>query len=271
HTFELIVSWNGNRAIDKSPYERPDEAWDGLRPAAHDLQAKCQTVNVWTVICNDGECQDHQTELAETTKRWDQHCGDNATDARVMVAFCISRCADRCGHDSETEHFCKAKRKYETREGPGEDSDFGRVDRLVNGIVRRVACPSRCEAKNGGGKAEYCSSFGRACTHRDVAERARVCKLSKDDQENDETGDPRPELVSVNYFVAEKGDNEGCGGNDDNSSPARSWAPTMTLTADQPTQARILKMATSREAKLGSKHGKEADWSDAKDIEEEDG
>lgn len=138
-----------------------------------------------------------------------------------MVAFCVGRGADRCGHDSETEHFGKAKREYKTREGPGEDSDLGRVNRLVNGKVCRAACPSTCEAKNGGGKAEYCSSFGRAYTHRDVAKRARVCKLSKDDKENDKTGDPRPELVSVNYFVAEKGNNEGCGGHDDNCSPAR--------------------------------------------------
>jgi hypothetical protein len=48
-----------------------------------------------------------------------------------------------------------------------------------------------------------------------------VGKLPKDDQEDDEAGDPRVSLVGVDNLISEKSDQEGGGGNHDDSGP--SW------------------------------------------------
>ena len=42
-------------------------------------------------------------------------------------------------------------------------------------------------------------------------------ELAEDDEEDDEAGDPRIELVGVDDLVAEEGDDEGCGGDDDDA------------------------------------------------------
>lgn len=44
-----------------------------------------------------------------------------------------------------------------------------------------------------------------------------MCKLAEDNQEDDEGWDPAIEFVVVDDFVAEEGDKEGAGGNDDDT------------------------------------------------------
>ena len=48
-----------------------------------------------------------------------------------------------------------------------------------------------------------------------------MSKLAQNDHEDDEAGDPRPEFVLVHNLVPEEGNEEGTGGDDDNTSPAR--------------------------------------------------
>ena len=44
-----------------------------------------------------------------------------------------------------------------------------------------------------------------------------MSEFAEDDEEDDEAGDPGPELVEMDDFVAEEGDEEGCSGNDDDA------------------------------------------------------
>ena len=44
-----------------------------------------------------------------------------------------------------------------------------------------------------------------------------MSEFAQDDEEDDEAGDPGPELVEVYDFVAEEGNEEGGGGNDDDT------------------------------------------------------
>ena len=63
----MAVAGNGDGAVDQGTDEGPDEAWHGLRPVGHDLEAKGDTVDIGTIVGDDRKGENDEAELAETT------------------------------------------------------------------------------------------------------------------------------------------------------------------------------------------------------------
>ena len=217
--FEMGVARDGNGAVDEGADKSPDEARDELRPLAHDLQAEGDAVDVRAVVGDDAEREDDEAELAEAAERREQDRGEQAADAAFRVPVRVRR-VDRVhgrGGDREPEHLREAEREEQAGVGPDEGLDAGYVSGLVDGVVGRVARPAGAEAVDARGEGEDGSRFGGARVHGQVDEFARVRELAQHDEEDDEAGDPGPELVRVHDLVPEEGDEERRRGDDDDA------------------------------------------------------
>lgn len=93
----MRIARNGNGTVDQRPDERPDKAGDGLCPAAHDLQAKGQTVDIWAVVRNNAKRQHNKTELAEAAEGWEKHRCEQPADAGILITFPVDVGALRDG------------------------------------------------------------------------------------------------------------------------------------------------------------------------------
>lgn len=118
------------------------------------------------------------------------------------------------GHDGDAEEFAEAEGEDQAGVGPGEDFAAGLGRGLVAGVVCGVGGPACSEAEDGSAEGEDGAELAGADTHGDVDEGAAVGENAEDDEEDDEGGNPGPELVGVNDFVAEERDDE-CGDGDD--------------------------------------------------------
>lgn len=109
----MRVAWDGNGAVDQSADESPDEAGNGLRPTAHDLQAERQTVNIGAVICDDAKGQDDEAELAKAAERRNKYCCKQTANVGALVAIGIDvrRVGNGGGCNRQTEHFGEAERE----------------------------------------------------------------------------------------------------------------------------------------------------------------
>ncbi len=101
----MLVARNGNRAIDESAHERPNEPWYVLRPASHDLKTEGQRIYIRAIISDDGQREYNQAELSESPETWEQHSPEQATNTRLLIACQVFRSIDRSRGDSQTEHL----------------------------------------------------------------------------------------------------------------------------------------------------------------------
>ena len=142
----MAVAWDGDGAVHERADEGPDEARDGLRPAAEQLQAERHAVDVGTVVRDDAEGQDDEAELAEAAEGWEEHGGEEPADAGLLVAVGVAGVdgVRDCRRDGQTEHFGETKRQDETAICPSKGLDPGDGHRLVYRVIGRVtrpACP----------------------------------------------------------------------------------------------------------------------------------
>ena len=218
HVREMAVARDGDGAVDDGADEGPDEARDRGRPPAHDLQGEGDAVDVGAIVPDDAEREHDEAELAEAAQRR-QHLGQEHADIGA-VALGERRVIDGGGDDGQAQHLGEAEREDQAGEGPEEDFGLGAVGGLVDGVVGGVAGPAGGEAEHGGGEGEHGAGLGLAHAHGDVVELARVRELAQHDEEDDEARDPAVVLVGVHDFVAEEGDEEGRGRDDDDAGPA---------------------------------------------------
>ena len=140
----MRIARDGDSTINQGSDKGPDEARYRLRPTAHDLQAECQTVDVWAIVCDDAKSQYNETEFSKAAERWYKHCSEKAADAGVLVAcgVDVGRVGDDGGCDCKTKHFREAEGENQAGRGPSKDSDAIDATGLVDCIVRCVTCPT---------------------------------------------------------------------------------------------------------------------------------
>lgn len=169
--------------------------------------------------------------MAETSQGREEDCCQETTDSAALITFCVGVCGleglrvegHSCG-DGEAEHFREEKREDETDPSPGESFDAGNGVRLVDCIISCIARPSCREAEDRGCETENTACFAVADFHGEVDKSSRVGEFAEDDEEDDKRWDPGVEFVVVDYLVAEKGDDEGRSGDDDDTGVARDVA-----------------------------------------------
>ena len=147
----MAVAWDGDGAVHEGADEGPDEARDGLRPAAEQLQAEGHAVDVGAIVRDDAEGQDDEAELAEAAQGREEHGGEEPADAGLLVAVRVAS-VDGVGNrrrDGQAEHFGETKGQDETAVCPRKGFDSGDGDRLVDGVVGRVTRPAGSESVNG--------------------------------------------------------------------------------------------------------------------------
>lgn len=219
HALEVAVPRNGNRAVHERADEGPDEARHRLRPAGQQLQREGEGVDVGAVVGHDAEREDDEAELAEAAERREQHRREQTANPRLRVPVRVRGVngiqGRRC--NGQAEHFREAEREDQTCICPGKGLDAGYGDGLVDGVVGRIAGPAGPEPEHGRGEAEDGAGFGVTGVHGQIAEFAGMGELAEDDEEDDEAGDPRPELVGVDHLVAKTGNQEGRCRNDDDA------------------------------------------------------
>ena len=167
------------------------------------MQTECQTVNVGAIIRDDTEGEDDEAEFPKGAERWEEHGGEESSDARISVTVGVGLIRNRSGRDGQTEHFGEAEGEDETAPRPGESLDARHSAGLINGVIRRIARPARAEAKHRCREREYTPRLGAAAVHVQVAELAAVGEFPQDDEEDYERGDPGVEFVGVYHFVPE--------------------------------------------------------------------
>lgn len=126
-----------------------------------------------------------------------------------------------CCCDGQSEHFGKEEGEDETSPSPDESFDTGDGMGLIDGIIGRVARPAGREAEHAGCETQHAACLAVADLHGKIDESARMGELAKDDEEDDERRDPAVEFVVMNHFVAEKGNDESCSGDDDDACDSR--------------------------------------------------
>ena len=83
-----------------------------------------------------------------------------------------------------------------------------------------MPCPSSSEAKDHSSKTQNTSNFGFARAHGNVHKVSAMRKRAEHDHEDDEGGDPGPELERVDDLVAEQSDEESAESYYEDTSPA---------------------------------------------------
>ena len=148
----MAVAWDSDSAVDKGADERPDESWNGLRVVCHELQTECQAVDIGAVVCNDTERENDEAELTEAAERGKEHSCEKATDAGLVIAICVVLVVYCGGCDGETEHLGESQWYDKSAPCPGKCLNAADVNRLVDCVVGRIACPARGEAEDAGSK-----------------------------------------------------------------------------------------------------------------------
>ena len=157
----MSVSWNRNGDVHAGSHKGPDEARNHLCPSAEDLHRQGYRVDVGTVVCDDAECQNHQTKFAKPSQRWKQNCREKTTHAGLIVTTLVSVVTSvdiGSSHDCDTEHLAEQKRNDEAQPRPQEDFSSRLCGRLIDGVIGCIACPAR-------GKPVYDSSETEHTTH----------------------------------------------------------------------------------------------------------
>lgn len=144
----MAVAWDSDGAVDEGADEGPDESWNGLRIVCHELQTECQAVDIRAVVCNDAERENDKAELTEASKRGKEHSCEEATDARRVVAICVVLVVNCGGCDGETKHFGESQGYDKSAPCPSEGLDAADINRLIDCVVGRIACPARGEAEH---------------------------------------------------------------------------------------------------------------------------
>lgn len=76
----MVVSGNGDGDVDAGAEEDPDKAGYALGSLGQDLEGEGDGVDVGAVVCDDGERQDDDAELAKAAEGGDQDGGQQTTD-----------------------------------------------------------------------------------------------------------------------------------------------------------------------------------------------
>lgn len=220
---EVGVAGDGDGEGDAGGEESPNETGHALRVAAQDLQGQGDGVDVGAVVGDNGESQNDQAELAETTQRL-----EDGTDQTAVTGFGITKgvlvvsiVEGGCGHHGDAQELSEEQGDDETDPGREEDLAAAAVGGLVDCVVGRVTGPAGGEAVHGRAKGETIAQLGGTGAHGNVDKVARVGEGAQHDEEDDEGGDPAILLIFVDNFVTGEGDEEGAEGDDQDTGETR--------------------------------------------------
>ena len=224
HGFEIRITRDSDGDVDSGTDGGPDEAGHALGEfSSEHLHGEADGVDVWAVVGNDAEREDYKAKFSESSQRAEEYGCEESTGSGggVSVGVLVYAVVESRGcHDGDAEHFCKQKWNHETDPDGEEDLGAGLVRGLVDGVISGIARPSSSKSVDHGAKTEYAAQFGDTDAHGDVDEVAGVRKHAQSDDEDDGGGDPGPEFVDVDYFVAEEGDEKSTDGDYDNTGVA---------------------------------------------------
>lgn len=224
HGLEMRVPWNSDCNVNARTHGCPNKPRHALCPlSTQNLDCQTDRVDVWTVVRDDTQGEDHKAELAEAAKGSEKYSGKKASSSRSSISVCILVLAvvERgSGHNGNSEHLSEEQGDDEANPYGKEDLRPGLIAGLVDCVVCCVTGPSCRKTINHTSKAEHASHFAGAHTHWDVDEISRMREDTKDDDEDDGGRDPRPEFVEMDNLVAEEGNKQRTESNDDNASVA---------------------------------------------------
>lgn len=144
----MRVARDGDGAVDDGGDEGPDEARHELGVVRDGLQREGDGVDVGTVVADDGEGEDHDTERAEVAESRHEDLVEQAADVVFGIGVRVGRVVDRRGADRGAEHHAEAEWEEEPDEGIGKYLDPADVDGLVTAVVGGVGAPARGETED---------------------------------------------------------------------------------------------------------------------------
>lgn len=220
---EVGVTGDGDSEGDAGGEESPDETGHALRVAAQDLQGQGDGVDVGAVVGDNGQGQDDQAELAETTQRLEDGTDQTAVTGLGVASgvLVVSIVEGGCGHHGDTQELSEEQGDDQTNPGGDEDLAAAAVGGLVDGVIGSVAGPAGSEAVHGRAEGETASKLGGTDAHGDVDKVAGVGEGAQHYEEHDEGGDPAVLLILVDDLVTGEGDEEGAEGDDQDTGETR--------------------------------------------------
>lgn len=122
--------------VDSDTCKGPEEARDFDGPIAENLSGETEGVIVGDVVCDNGEREDSETELAKSAGRCDTHTEESA-NTRGFIC-CSPVIVDKgCSHGGSPQPLDKVEGDEETSVCPDEDLPgggiFSHVDVVVHG------------------------------------------------------------------------------------------------------------------------------------------
>lgn len=188
------------------------------------MNRQSNRVNVGTVVGNDAQGKNDKTELSKATQRPEKHCRKKSASLGRSVAFGILVLAiiERGGsHDSDTQHLSEKQRNDQADPNREENFGSGLIPGLVDCVICCVAGPPCGKTINNASKTENTPKLAGTYAHGNVDEISGMREDAENDDENDGSRNPGPELVHVDNLVTEEGYTQRTHGDDDDASITR--------------------------------------------------
>jgi len=152
---EVRVSWDGDGDVDTGCDSDPDEARDLLGPSSENLEGEGDAVDVWDVVADDGEGEDDEAELAESSEWVEEDGGEKTTGSRcgVSVGVLVDSSVGGSGSvDGCTKEL--GEEEWEDETGKDGEEETGAVGSLwlVDSVVGSVAGPASSDTVDDGAK-----------------------------------------------------------------------------------------------------------------------
>lgn len=221
--FEVGVTGNGDGDGDTGGEKDPDETGNALRVATQDLESQGNGVDVGAVVGDDGQRQDHQTELAESTDGI-KNSAQQTSISRLVVTqgvFVVSAVDGSGGHNGNTQELGEEKRGDQSSPGGEEDLATAAVRGLVDGVIGGITGPASGETIDSRTVRQARAELRSSSSHGEIPEITGVGEQSEDDHEDNEGRDPAVVLVQVNDLVSSEGDKKGADGDDQDACKSR--------------------------------------------------
>jgi len=152
---KVRVPRNSNGDISTSTDESPDEAWDNGGPSAKNLHGEGHAVDVWNIVSDDGEGEDNQAELSESTKVRNEDGSKETTNTSLAVTIGVDVIAIIDGggrHDNSTEDFAEQEWEDQACHGGEEDANSVGGDWLIASVIGSIRAPAYSETEDNGTK-----------------------------------------------------------------------------------------------------------------------
>lgn len=217
------ITGDGDGDGDTRGKEDPDETGNALGVATQDLEGQGDGVDVGAVVGDDGQRQNHQTELAESANGVKDSAQKTSVSRLAITTgvLVVSAIDGSGGHDGNTQELGEEKRGDQTSPGGEEDLAAAAVRGLVDGVIGGVTGPASGETIDSRTVRQARAELRGSSSHGEVSEVTGVGEQSEHDHEDNEGGDPAVVFVQVDDLVSGEGDEEGADGDDQDACKSR--------------------------------------------------